>query len=316
MDLPKLTVFAAVMSTGSVTAAAHMLGKSQPAVSRLLREFEKDLGYEVFERRGPSVRPLAQAFELYEAAEPLLANARRFNHAARQIGESRRTNFDVVCTPALAISLVPSALSEVRRRFPRLTLSFRSLPAEKLVQALLSGAAQVGVSSLPLDHHGLELDWVGEAPCCAVLQDDHRLAERSVLQLDDLKGEPLILMGNLFRLRGMLNHWLNEYSSQSGHHVVQTNASANAVAAARAGLGVAVVESVSVAFLNMSGLRVVPLQPAPPFYFGVVRAQPANHPWLSDFSELVRERAASVAGFVGHCPSQFTSLVRSARLNA
>ena len=45
MELRQLEAFAAVMSTGSVTAAGRVLGRSQPAVTRLVQELEAEIGY-------------------------------------------------------------------------------------------------------------------------------------------------------------------------------------------------------------------------------------------------------------------------------
>lgn len=57
MELRQLEAFAAVMSTGSVTAAGRLLGRSQPAISRLLQELEAEIGYALFSRSGPRVTP-------------------------------------------------------------------------------------------------------------------------------------------------------------------------------------------------------------------------------------------------------------------
>ena len=46
----QVDAFRAVVSSGSVTGASVILGTSQPAVSRLISDLEKEIGYELFFR--------------------------------------------------------------------------------------------------------------------------------------------------------------------------------------------------------------------------------------------------------------------------
>src|SRR5947199_229399 len=50
MEPRQLEAFAAVMSTGSVTGAARLLARSQPAITRLVQELEAEVGYALFTR--------------------------------------------------------------------------------------------------------------------------------------------------------------------------------------------------------------------------------------------------------------------------
>ena len=61
MNLLYFSAFRAVMLTGTVSAAAELLGRSQPAVSRLLDKLEAELGVTLFERRRGLVTPTSVA---------------------------------------------------------------------------------------------------------------------------------------------------------------------------------------------------------------------------------------------------------------
>lgn len=67
----RLKIFAAVVETGSFTAAASSLGLTQPAVSQSIAELEKTLGARLFTRTRESV--------------VLTAEGLRFSGYARQI---------------------------------------------------------------------------------------------------------------------------------------------------------------------------------------------------------------------------------------
>jgi hypothetical protein len=51
MNLKRLQAFRAVYEIGSVTAAAQRLHMTQPAVSRLIGDLEKELGLQLFARQ-------------------------------------------------------------------------------------------------------------------------------------------------------------------------------------------------------------------------------------------------------------------------
>lgn len=64
LDLNLLRTFLAVYRTGSFTAAARLLGLSQPTVTTQVRTLERQLGRELFERQARGVSPVPYADEL------------------------------------------------------------------------------------------------------------------------------------------------------------------------------------------------------------------------------------------------------------
>ena len=74
MNLRQLEIFRAVMQGGSTKNAARLLLISQPAVSNMLRQFEDQLKFKLFERVSGRLRATHEADVLYENTEKLFSD--------------------------------------------------------------------------------------------------------------------------------------------------------------------------------------------------------------------------------------------------
>ena len=69
MNQRRVEAFRAVMLSGSITSAAEKLGISQPAVSRLISDFEHEIGMKLFSRAGGNLSPTEDARSLIDDVE-------------------------------------------------------------------------------------------------------------------------------------------------------------------------------------------------------------------------------------------------------
>jgi len=311
MDLRQLEAFAAVMTAGSITGAGQMLGRSQPAVTRSIQDLEQELGLKLFERSGPKVTPTTQAFALRAEVESTLAGARQILQRAQHIAHDDTREITLGATPALAAGLIPAALARLPKTLLPRQVHLRSMLAEQVVQAALAKTLDIGVVSLPLEHKGLHIHWIGEASCVAVLAETSPLAAHPMLGLDQLLHETVITLSNPYRLRGRIDTAFSEMGGQA-HHLLETNASLNAVQMARAGLGVALVDPVTALGIPMQGVVVRPLTQHIAFFFGLV-SQVAHEQTAAGkalISALQETAEAILPNFVLHPPSQHDTLLQ------
>lgn len=81
-SIRQIEAFRALMQTRTATRAAAALGVSQPAVSRLLADFEAGVGFALFERRNGRLWPTAHAHALHEEVERAFTGFERVIQAA------------------------------------------------------------------------------------------------------------------------------------------------------------------------------------------------------------------------------------------
>lgn len=310
MELRQLEAFAAVMTVGSITGAGQMLGRSQPAITRQIKDLEESLGIALFERNGPKVTPSERAFSLLAEVEHALASLTEIRRQADHIASEGERQVRIVATLALAAGLVPGALAALPESLRPGQISLRSGTAEQALQWVLSKTVDVGVVSLPLEHRGVDVHWIGEAPCVAVVNADSPLASKAALTISDLAAQPVISLSNRFRLRRRIDRALAANGAEP--RIFEVNSSLPAIQMARAGLGVAVVDPVTAHGFPVESVVVRPLQADIPFFFGVV--SPYAHPLTETATGLIESLAetatAILPNFKRHAPNAHDALLQ------
>lgn len=313
MDIRQLQAFAAVMSTGSITAAGQALGRSQPTITRLIQELEAGLGYALFLRQGPKVLPTEQGFLIYDDVMNALNGLNRVKQKAAALAEDGLSEpLRISATSALMCGLVPQALKALSPANERALL--QSAAPEQVVHDVLSGAAHLGVSSLPLEHSGVKLHWIASAPCVVAVPSGSALAKKLIIKEADLLAYTPITMANPYRLRQRLSRALPRFFKQSA--LIETNSSVNALCAVQAGLGVAVLEPLTSAGIHLSGVSLHRLEQTIPFYFGVMSLQGRQ---LSSTVQAVidslKSTASGINGFQLHRVSQYREILHELHTN-
>lgn len=123
MKLSHIRDLVAVAQRGGIRAAARNLGLAQPAISRSVRELERELGVSLFERgaTGMTLTPAGEAF--YKRARAIQSDIDRACDEARQLSGAGVGTITVGLGTAPLIALLPKVLEPLQRRFPAVELT-------------------------------------------------------------------------------------------------------------------------------------------------------------------------------------------------
>ncbi|MGL4287253.1 MAG: LysR family transcriptional regulator [Phreatobacter sp.] len=309
MNLRQLEAFAAVMSVGSITGGARLVGRSQPAVTRLIQDLETELKFELFDRSGLRLVPTEKALQFHQEVERSLAGMRNIQSRAEAIARGEALRVEVAAIPALAAGLLPQALARLPAASRPHEIGLQAAAAEEVVRSVLDRTADLGFASLPIERRGLDVHWLAEAHCVAVMAEDHPLARDETIALRALAGEPIITTASLTRLRRRIDQAFAK-ACVAPATLLATNASLNAMMAARAGLGIALVDPVTAIGVPVTGLVVRRLDTAIPFWWSAVTAvtRPPN-PTVHAILAAAAEVAENLPGYVRHAAGDLPLLV-------
>ena len=111
METRDLQTFLAVAASGSITKAADMLGRSQPAVTRTIQDLEAELGFQLLHRVGRRVQLSEEGAAFEEEARRLLMSFTELAARAKMIAAGRGRTLQIVTTSAIGTGLLPMALA-------------------------------------------------------------------------------------------------------------------------------------------------------------------------------------------------------------
>ncbi|MCF1744997.1 LysR family transcriptional regulator [Paradevosia shaoguanensis] len=181
--------FAAVVETGSLSAAARELGLSQPTLGRHVEALEQSLGVVLFERTLTGFKPTETALRLYE---PVRGAQRALAEAALMAeGAQPGLNGTVRITASEVVShfVLPQLLVPIRAQFPDIAIEI--VPTDS-AENLLLREADIAIRMFRPTQLELVTRKLGELPivCCA---HESYLARRGTPQTtEELYGHDLI----------------------------------------------------------------------------------------------------------------------------
>lgn len=241
MNARQLEVFRAIMRHGTLTAAAESLHVSQPAVSKILRHFESQIGYRLFERLGGRLVPTAEARLLIGDADRIFREIEALRVFSDRIRDKQVGLLRIAASAPATFGLLPAAAERFRRRNPGLRLDLVTLPAEEIGERIVVGDIDLGLTMVALEQPGTRAEVIGRAEIIALIRPDSPLAEHDRLGPAELQDEILISYGSSTDPGAMLDR-VFQSKGLARKTQIEITLSIAAAPLVQRGLGVALVD--------------------------------------------------------------------------
>jgi LysR family transcriptional regulator for metE and metH len=193
LEIRHLRLVQAITQEGSVTKAGLRLHLTQSALSHQLREAERLLGANLFDRIGKRM-VLTQAGErLLRSAETVLDELDRAEREIRENAARRRGVIRLTTQCNTVYHWLPSRLRLFQRKHPEVDLQVVAGATEDPLPSLLDGRIDLAIVFRP--KRGLRLAYrpLFQDEVVVVMKPDHRLARRPFVSAADFTAEHLIV---------------------------------------------------------------------------------------------------------------------------
>jgi DNA-binding transcriptional LysR family regulator len=264
MNLRQLEIYRAVMTGGSASRGAALLGISQPAVSRALADLEHALGFLLFERVRGQLRPTPEGRLFFRDIDESFLGLDRLRMSAARIRDFGSGSLRVASLAALGSTLVPRVVRAFAERYPETALTLQVASSARVRDLVASGRFDLGVAADEVDLSGLEHRAFPDLAAVCVLAPGHPLAGRAAVRPADLDGQAFIALVPEDRARQRLERVLEDAAARP-RVVVETPHSATVCALALEGVGIGLANPAVLPGFTERGLVARPFAPEVPF---------------------------------------------------
>ncbi|MEU7428066.1 LysR substrate-binding domain-containing protein [Streptomyces sp. NPDC040750] len=195
MELRQLEYFVAVAEEQNFTRAADRVHISQSGVSAQIRQLERELGAELFDRSARTVTLTVAGKAALEHARAAIAAAGAVGQAVGEVTGLIRGRLTVGMVIGCTLTLLFDALAAFHQAHPGVEISLLEDSSDRLVEGVRTGAvdlALVGVAAATPE--GLDALTIVSERLVVAVPAGHPLAKQRRVTLRDVVAYPIVCM--------------------------------------------------------------------------------------------------------------------------
>ncbi len=287
LTLRQLRAFDAVAETGSFTAAAARLHLTQSALSVLVRELEREMGVQLFDRHTRRVL-LSEAGRAFQpSVQRLLADLAGAVAGVTELRDQKRGLLRLAAPQLMACTLMPRVIAAYRARHPDIDVRLIDTLPEHLLAGLVSGEAELAVGQdVEVDAAAIERRTLFRDRHWLICPQDHAFARRRQVRWSELGPYTFIAPTRDFRQRVLPELEADARAFLMRASTQEVSYMTTALGMVASGLGLTVCPTYSASLVQAHGLQMVKLD------------RPDFHREVCVYAVARRSLSPAAAGFV------------------
>ena len=247
MNLQQLRSVCAIADHGlRISKAARVLHRSQPSITRQVKELEIEVGFSVFNRNQSRILSITpEGARLISAARRMLREADNIRLLGHDLTHTTEGELTIATTHTHAHHTLPAAIEQFMAAYPRVKVRMRQGTPVQCTELVASGGADLAITSRIAEApSGLT-----HIPCyrlsrSIIVPAGHPLLRRKKIDLEVLAHYPLIAFDEAYSGNNVVQETFtrNGLSPQIVLSAVDADVSKTYVAK---GLGIAILASVA-----------------------------------------------------------------------
>ena len=193
MNISKYQALVTAVEYGSFTKAAEILNYSQSAISRMIRDLEREWKIPVLDRSKAGVRLTSDGMQLLPYARTLCEEYRKLQMQLDALHGMQAGTLRIGTFSGVATHWLPNILKAFQKDYPNMDYELLLGDHREIENWILEGRVDCGFLRLPT---GAELDTVflEQDPLLAVLPQNHALAGKETVTAAELCHDPFLML--------------------------------------------------------------------------------------------------------------------------
>ncbi|NOR68567.1 MAG: LysR family transcriptional regulator [Methylomarinum sp.] len=194
MNLKDLSYLVAVADLRSFVQAAEQCCISQPTLSTQIKKMEQGLGVQIFERNNKKVLATELGEQIIASARRVLLEIDHMNELALNSQNPLAGNFRLGAFPTLSTYIFPDLVPLIKQTLPELRLILIEDKTDNLIAQLKQGKIDAALLALPVKEDFLVTEKLFDDEFKLAVATDNPLADKAVINLEDLLHQQLLLL--------------------------------------------------------------------------------------------------------------------------
>ena len=193
VDIRHLQTFCRVADLRNFSKAADDLFLTQPTVSGHILSLEQSLGLRLLDRTGREAQLTKGGAILYEYASKILACRKEALNALSEFSQGIQGELSLGASTIPGEYVLPRLLGDFKKDYPRLAVSLKIADTKEVVELVLQGKVDLGMTGGRLNHPSLSYDLFEEDEIVVIGPPAPHGAQKQRKSFEAMLKEPWIL---------------------------------------------------------------------------------------------------------------------------
>ncbi|SFM21670.1 LysR family transcriptional regulator [Salibacterium qingdaonense] len=204
MDIKQLQYFIEINRFNSFSKAAEHLYVTQPTISKMIKNLEKEFNVTLFDRSKKQVVLTDAGNIILEQAQVIHQAFKDLESQLEDLSGLKQGRLRIGLPPMVGSSYFPMIIGKFREMYPAVTIELMEDGSNKIAADVENGHLDLGVVVEPVKEDVFSYFSFGTEPIQLVAAADHPLAGRDSVPLSELKNEHFMLLNSDFALRNRI----------------------------------------------------------------------------------------------------------------